>query len=95
MNDLLVNSLFLDPCIEEGTDLMGNGVGWSNEGWDHFAGVPNVAACQKRCQDNSKCHYWTFGVTIYKNECWLKKSDSGREPRRGLISGRKYCGELN
>ena len=55
--------------------------------------IKNPQACQTLCLNNNNCTFWTFKVT--GGYCWLKSSDSGREPLTGLTSGPKICSKLN
>ena len=61
--------------------------------------VANPTACQKLCQSNSNCNFWTYrhGYYSYDRKCWLKSSDTGRVSAlyEGLTSGPKKCGKLS
>ena len=56
--------------------------------------VADAKACQKLCQNRSDCLFWTFGLNVWQNVCWLKHSKGGRKFQSGLISGPKVCSKL-
>ena len=51
--------------------------------------------CQKKCQKNIECHYWTFKKLSDDQEfnCWLKRANEFKVPNSRKISGPKYCGK--
>ena len=87
----VTTSLFLDSCIEEDTDFLGNLL----PGLPVYTNVANPTACRTLCQSNSNCKFWTYGLTAHSGKCWLKSSDSGRQSYSGLISGQKTCCKLS
>ena len=49
--------------------------------------------CQQKCQETSKCKYWTWDPN-YKNSCWLKTGKGNvRSNKRykHVVSGPKHC----
>ena len=71
---------YLVDCNEYDVNYSGNNVksGTSNNEWE----------CQKMCQENSKCQFWTF-VKAHR-KCWLKDAKSASKSN-GLVSGPKLC----
>ena len=58
----------------------------------------NAAMCQKLCQENSNCFYWTYATTdyfdsSYHKDCYLKADDVVSSNSFGTISGPKNCGQ--
>ena len=52
-------------------------------------GISSAEDCAKECRRNIRCKFFTYHKI--RKDCWLKTSDSGREPARGYISGKKNC----
>ena len=70
-----------DDCYDYQIDYIGNDL-------KNFR-VGSVWECQKACQDEQSCQFWTF---LKPNHCWLKDSKtiaSGKN--ENLISGPKRC----
>ena len=88
-----VNSIFLDSCNVKDTDFPGSDLAGNPR-----RGITDAKACQLLCQNDNSCEYWTFGLTVYNNNCWLKSSSfnpkTGSKSFKGLVSGRKFCGKL-
>ena len=58
---------------------------------ESFQNVEGAVECQKLCQRNDECYYWTF---VGKNgECYLKNANAMSAPskKQGSISGPKIC----
>ena len=50
--------------------------------------------CQKECQSNANCHYWTWVQPAHKDnpkQCYLKTKVETRKKEMPTISGPKYC----
>ena len=81
-------------CFEENTDIKG----YDLPGMP-YEDITNPTACQKLCQSNSQCNFWTYGLDAtqwFHRNCWLKSSDTGRNSAfPGLTSGRKTCCKLS
>ena len=69
-------------CLEIDVEYHGNNIDITNQ----KASTPD---CQRLCQSNPKCKYFTF-ITNNK-KCWLKSSNTGWRKTAGSISGQKYC----
>ena len=78
----LLNLLLFKDCFDYDRDYYGNDVG------DTFA--ENPKACQKLCQDNPKCKYWTLKVEE-DNVCLFKSAKTGTQVYEDAVSGPKYC----
>jgi len=79
-------AIVLPDCFDHGFDYMGNDV---NEG--HYTPVASPEACQRDCQADSACWFWTWDKN-YHGACWHKTAKTEVVPSEGLISGPKYCG---
>ena len=77
-------------CFDHDLDSYGNDIGSA------IKNVSSAAACQELCNSNADCKYFTYGVTVYSGNCWLKsKKVTPLTSAPGLISGPKTCvGEL-
>ena len=73
-------------CVEKDTDFSGNEI------QSGVASISNVALwqdCQKHCQKEQECMFWTFGQS--SGTCLLQTSDSKRRRQIGSKSGPKKC----
>ena len=77
-------------CFNNDLDSYGNDIGSA------IKDVSSAAACQKLCNSNADCNYFTYGKTVYSGNCWLKsKKVTPLTSAPGIISGPKTCvGEL-
>jgi len=84
-----------DACFEFDTGYLGqprgsNGVGKQFD-------VASAFDCQKACQDDGTCQYWTWNGPDWRNRngvCWFKNSMEGRVQgtrQAGRVSGPAYC----
>ena len=49
----------------------------------HFARLPDISACQARCQEDARCKHFTFNYkqhSLYPGGCFLLRSCSSRRP---------------
>ena len=78
---------FLDPCYWEDTALPHNDV-------DSFPNVKDAVECQKHCQNNVECSYWTVSS---KRVCFLKNQNamSNHKVAPNFTSGPKNCGKYS
>ena len=73
---------FPDPCYFEG--------GYpSNDIITTAIVVNDAASCQKECQKNDQCQFWTFNSG--NGACWLKSDKTSESPGAGKTSGPKFC----
>ena len=73
-------------CFNNDLDSYGNDIGSA------IKDVSSAAACQKLCNSNADCNYFTYGKTVYSGNCWLKsKKLTPLTSAPGLISGPKTC----
>merc|ERR1712215_521326 len=53
---------------------------------------PSKYACQKSCQDNPNCDFWTWGKSgPTKGRCYLKDARENLTPTDDYMSGSKQC----
>ena len=52
---------------------------------------PSKSACQQACAEHDGCSYWTWRKGSAMGACYLKTSDTGKEPADKYISGTKDC----
>ena len=73
----------LADCLEEYMDYYGNDISQSEQG--------TVDLCQRSCDRNDKCRYFTFHTDTKK--CFLKHSRNGRRQvaLKTKVSGAKAC----
>ena len=72
----------LDDCYEDHIDYIGNDF--------EYLQTENVWECQKACQDNPNCKFWTLIKSMKK--CHLKTAKTiGNTKNPDLISGPKKC----
>ena len=55
-----------------------------------IVGVDSANACQRFCQQENRCNYFTY--IIETGYCKLKATKSNRKVVYQTISGKKYCG---
>ena len=52
--------------------------------------------CANHCFKEPQCLFWTFhygvGTGNVVGQCWLKRTDAGRQSWVGRVSGNKACG---
>merc|ERR1712156_251308 len=65
---------------------------------EHSIRTEDAATCQKMCQNNPQCYFWTwaspeFHDSNYRKDCYLKSSDVSMTSDNGLVSGPKNCGQ--
>jgi len=71
-------SSFLKQHDYQGSDLVKGGVK-----------ARSPADCCKKCRENKKCRYWTYGTKRpRKGRCWLKKNSKGSQRQLNRESGR-------
>lgn len=73
-------SLLFTECLMYETDLYGNDIGQSDL---------DLIPCQESCSTDVNCNFWSYDTI--NRICYRKSSDSGKEVRRGFISGSKDC----
>jgi len=85
------NSVDVD-CFYTDTMIQGYEVGKKL-----ISGVANALECQRACQEEVDCRFFTFGTaeSSCPNCCYFKSSDLGRESSNGYISGPWSCGFEN
>ena len=73
---------YLDDCFDFGFDYLGYDV-------MEQSGIQDFLDCQKLCQENGKCLYWSS----HSGKCWLKYSNAGSTVSdiENVVSGPKYC----
>lgn len=70
-------------CFVENVDYPGYDV-------DRLIGkVFSPGECQRQCQGNEKCIYWTYNPS--DNSCYMKDGDATPTNVDGLISGPRFC----
>merc|ERR1711970_896858 len=74
-------------CFDDNIAYMGNNI---------VRGVNNIQpsrdACQKSCQDNPECDFWTWGKSgSTKGRCYLKDARENITPNDEYMSGSKRC----
>ena len=74
-------------CFANDLDSEGNDIQSAIEG------IASAADCQKLCNNNVDCNYFTYGSTVHSGNCWLKSEKATiLSSYPGLISGPKICG---
>lgn len=69
---------FLKKHDYQGSDLIRGGVS-----------ANSPADCCKKCRQNRRCRYWTYGThRPRKGRCWLKKNSKGSQRQSNRESGR-------
>jgi hypothetical protein len=75
---------FLKKHDYQGSDLIRGGVRASSP-----------AECCKKCRQNRRCRFWTYGThNPRKGRCWLKKNSRGSQRQNNRESGR-VCHKKN
>ena len=93
---MFITSAFADDenCFEEDIVYAGEPVdGIDNK---YIANITSAKDCQKECQNNDACKFWTWNSPNFKrnkNTCWLKAGKGTERTKAGKISGRKTCGK--
>ena len=88
--------LFTLGCFLTNVDYKG-----TNLNAEHSLRTEDAAMCQKMCQNNQNCYFWTWATpdfwdSAYHKDCYLKASDAvAYSNEYGLISGPKDCGSGN
>jgi hypothetical protein len=64
---------------------------------EHSMRTEDAATCQKLCQNEPRCYFWTWATTDffdvnYRKDCYLKAENVVMANENGLISGPKNCG---
>merc|ERR1711935_178271 len=54
---------------------------------------PNLDDCQKKCQADPQCNFFTFNGD--ENECWLLSSTGSSKPKMLHVRAPKYCPTLS
>ena len=80
-----------NACPEFHQDFKGGDI--SNHG---VIGASSALECQKRCQENNLCSFWTWGTASHpnitiSNICYLKSEKKKVEKNSFAISGPKNC----
>jgi len=74
-------------CFEDNIAYMGNNIVMGVENMQ-----PSRDACQKSCQDNPECDFWTWGKSgPTKGRCYLKDARENITPNDDYMSGSKRC----
>ena len=63
----------------------------------HFARLPDISACRARCEEDTRCEYFTFNYqqSLYPGSCFLLTSCSLRRPGASQwVSGARDCAVL-
>lgn len=77
-------------CYSKDIDYYGHDIGRKKD-------LKSANECQKQCQSDSKCHFWTWGSPKAKGKrklkCYLKnkKATKGTSKQIGVVSGPKFC----
>ena len=82
-------SISISGCFQNGKDYAGSDI-YSSSFW-----TSNAEGCQKLCQNNNECEYWTW-ILPYENDgsdgsCYLKNSKGQITDEINATSGPKYC----
>ena len=64
---------------------------------EHSMRTEDAATCQKLCQNEPRCYFWTWATpdffdVNYRKDCYLKAENVVMANEKGLISGPKNCG---
>ena len=67
---------------------------------EHTIRTEDAATCQKLCQNEPNCYFWTWATpdfhdVNYRKDCYLKASNVVLANEMGVISGPKDCGKGN
>ena len=68
-----------------------------NSSLQHIIVTEDAATCQKLCQNEPRCYFWTWATpdffdVNYRKDCYLKAENVVMANEKGLISGPKNCG---
>ena len=93
---ILLTSLFQTEtlgCFLYDIDYKG-----TNLNAEHQIRTEDAATCQKMCQKEPQCYFWTWATPEfhdpnYRKDCYLKANDVSMASDKGLISGPKNCGQ--
>ena len=63
-----------------------------------YIGTGSAQDCQKMCQANNDCNFWTWGMENHPDKhvqkiCYLKTSKTSVTKNNFTISGKKICNE--
>ena len=61
---------------------------------EHSIRTEDAATCQKMCQNDAQCYFWTWATpdfhdSRYRKDCYLKANDVAMASDKGVISGPK------
>ena len=74
-------------CFQDNTQYFGNNLIFGNNNLK-----PSQSACQKSCRDHPECKFWTWRRRRTSlGQCYLKDGRDSVTPKKGYISGSKYC----
>lgn len=78
-------------CFQNDVDFIG-----TNLNQEHSLKTQDAETCQKMCQNNDGCFFWTWATdnyfdAAYRKDCYLKKSSIQAQNQYGTISGPKNC----
>ena len=69
-----------------------------NSLFTHLARLPDISACQTRCQEDARCNFFTFNYkqeSLYPGACFLLPSCALRRPgARQWVSGSRDCPDV-
>ena len=75
-----------DFCGEDNANIPGHNLAQPK--------VADASACQKNCENNPKCKFYTFQKS--KKICWLKTGRADvKWGNTDVVSGTKFCGNLS
>ena len=83
--NLSVNTLKGDNCFEEGLAYMGNNI----DSRQNFQTGKTPQQCQKACNENVLCKFWSLHKTSGK--CFLKTKRANMKRWSAYMSGSKNC----
>ena len=98
---LVCVSLAILPILANGCFLTNVDYKGSNLNAEHSLRTEDATMCQKMCQKDANCYFWTWATTdffdpAYHKECYLKPKNAViSKNENGLISGPKDCGTGN
>ena len=90
---LLIFPVFTSACYLYNVDYKG-----TNLNGDHQIRTEDAASCQKLCQNEPACYFWSwitpqFSDWSYRKDCYLKAENAAISSQDGVISGPKDCGQ--
>ena len=94
---LLVLFLLILPSSSLGCYLYNVDYVGTNLNGEHQIRTTSAATCQKMCQQNQNCVYFTwlsndFADPAYRQDCYLKAGGALIANKQGAISGPRDCG---